>query len=61
MSVLCTDMNNKLHNNLHDVIMKELITGKYAEEYSKLTKEEMRILLYNVMTELKIDLDYIID
>jgi hypothetical protein len=40
--------------------MKELITGKYAEEYSKLTKYEMRILLYNVMTELKIDLDYII-
>lgn len=53
-------MNNlfELHNSLHDVIMKELITGK--PPYDKLSKEELFKLLDNVIGEIKIDMNYII-
>lgn len=42
---------------LHDMIIKELITGRY--EYGLLGRDEIKKLLQNVVEELKIDLYYL--
>lgn len=51
-------MNFEMKNTLHDLLMKEIITGELR--YDKLSKQDLFDLLDSVIGELKIDLNYII-